>query len=66
MGKTPHEYVHIDIKLNFMHILKDLGIDGDYHIYIYIYIYCPNYIKDPNQHMKGDTNCNQTKSAHDR
>ena len=27
---------------------------------------CPNYIKDPNQHMKGDTNWNQTKSTHDR
>ena len=27
---------------------------------------CPNYIKDQNQHMKGDTNWNQTKLTHDR
>ena len=33
IGQTPHKHVHIDMKLNFMHILADLGFGGDYHIY---------------------------------
>ena len=34
IGQTPHEYVHIDMKLNFMHILAKLGFDGVYPIYM--------------------------------
>ena len=86
--------MHIDMKLNFMHILANLGFDGVYPIYwikkskhAIRYTYskyactrlsrtkgdiiwtkhqinqegtpkcdttkgCPNYIKEPNQHMK--------------
>ena len=33
IGQTPHKYVHIDMKLNFMHILADLGFGGVYPIY---------------------------------
>ena len=31
IGQTPHKYVHIDMKLNFMH--SHLGFDGVYPIY---------------------------------
>ena len=33
IGQTPHKYVHMDMKLNFMHILADLGFGGVYPIY---------------------------------
>ena len=26
--KSPHKYVHIDMTLNFMHILAELGFGG--------------------------------------
>ena len=33
IGNTPHKYVSIDVKLNFMHILADLGFGGVFPIY---------------------------------
>ena len=31
--QTPHKYVHIDMKMNFMHISSNLRLGGVSHIY---------------------------------
>jgi hypothetical protein len=33
IGQTPDKYVHIDMNLNFMYILANLGFDGVSHVY---------------------------------
>ena len=33
IGQTPHKYVHIDMKMNFMHISSNLRLGGVSPIY---------------------------------